>query len=314
MPFSPPAVRYRPGLPFVLLAVLLTTLWFAGGASRGDALGQVVARGVSWALIVTMLLTRVRPTFGQPHPALLLLLAMAAIPLIQLIPLPPALWQMLPGRQAFADAATLSGQAQPWRPWSIVPGATANAAASLIVPLATFLVVTGLSDREREWLPGTLLLFVTASTLIGLLQFSGSTFNNPFINDTLGQVSATFANRNHFALFMAMGVVLAPVWGFGGGRIHWRAPATLGLVLVFLLTILASGSRAGLGLGVIALLLGLLLSRENMRNALARYPRWVFPSLIAGLLAIVAIARCRSAASSPSMRDRTCATAACRRS
>lgn len=288
----PPALatqRHRPGLPLILLSVLLIALWLAGGASRGDALGQVVVRGVSWAVVIITILTRARPTLGAPHPTLLFLMAAAAIALIQLVPLPPDLWQMLPGHAIFAEAATLSGQAQPWRPWSIVPGATANAAASLIVPFATFSLVAGLSDRERGWLPGLLLLFVAASTLVGLIQFSGTVFNNPFVNDVLGEVSGTFANRNHFALLIAMGCALAPVWGFNGGRLHWRAPATLGLVLLFLLTILASGSRAGLGLGVTAVLMGLLLSRYDMKKALSRYPRWAFPSLVAGLLTIVVV-------------------------
>lgn len=287
MPFARPALRFRPSLAFLLLAGLLTILWIAGGASRGDAMGQVAVRSVSWAIVVTMLLTRIPPPARWPKPVLFFLLAAIALPLVQLIPLPPGFWQMLPGRRMFTEAVTLTGQAQPWRPWSIVPGATANAAASLIVPFATLLVVTGVSEEERKWLPGAMLLVVVASTLVGLMQFSGAVFTNPFINDTLGDVSATFANRNHFALFMAIGCLLAPFWGLTSGRFDWRAPTALGLISLFLLTILASGSRAGLGLGVIALLLGLLLAREGMQRALARYPRWVFPSLIAGTLTIV---------------------------
>lgn len=289
MTFLQSALRQRPGLSFVLLVGLLLTLWIAGGASRANVSGQVVVRGVAWLAVVAVLLTGPRSPFQRSKAVFVFLAAAVVLALVQLVPLPPGVWQLLPGRQMLADAATLSGQMQPWRPWSIVPSATANAAASLVVPFATWLLVAGLPERDRAWLPGLMLLFVLASTLIGLLQFSGAGITSPLVNATPGEVSGTFANRNHFALFIAMGCLLAPAWGFASGRLHWRTPTALGLVVLFLLTILASGSRAGLGLGVIALFLGLLLSRETMKKALSRYPRWVLPALIAGMLAIVAI-------------------------
>ncbi|WP_162721093.1 hypothetical protein, partial [Escherichia coli] len=102
-------------------------------------------------------------------------------------------------RDVFIQAATLSGQAQPWRPLSIVPGATLNALASLIVPVATWLLASSLNDDERRRLPGMLLCVVIATMLVGLVQFSGIIYDNPFVNDSPGEISGTFANRNHFS-------------------------------------------------------------------------------------------------------------------
>ena len=279
----------RPGLSFCLLGALLAVLWLAGGASRGDVSGQVVVRGVTWGLLVIALLFAPRPAPGTARPVLFILLAALALALIQLVPLPPALWQALPGRALIARAAALSGEPQPWRPWSMVPGATVNAASSLVVPLATLLLAAGLRPAERAWLPGLVLGLVAAAMLAGLLQFSGSALNNPLINDSTGAVSGTFANRNHFALFMAMGCVLAPAWAFREGRQPpWRGALALGLVLLFALTILASGSRAGLALGALGIALGLAIVWQGIRRALGRYPRWVFPALVAALVALVA--------------------------
>jgi O-antigen ligase len=190
----------------------------------------------------------------------------------------------------FAQAAELTGQAQPWRPLSIVPDGTLNAASSLIVPCVVLVLALGLRERERAWLPGLILFMVAASTFVGLLQFSGAGFNNPLINDLAGQVSGAFANRNHFALFTALGCVVAPVWAFLEGRQpKWRGPVALGLVLLFALTILASGSRAGLLLLGIALALGLIMVRQGIRKALGRYPRWLFPALIAAIIGVILI-------------------------
>lgn len=281
---------FRPGLSLLLLGILLATLWLTGGASRAEVLGQVVVRTVSWIVLIVAILFGPRPSLNGAKPVLILLGLAAVLALVQLIPLPPAVWQSLPGRGSLAEAALASGQVQPWRPWSIVPGATFNAASSLVVPFATLLLLLQLKPDERLLLPALLLGFVTISMLVGLLQFSGAVLNNVFVNDTPGAVAGTFANRNHFALFLAIGCLLAPVWSFAGEKQpRWRTPVAWGLVLLFLLTILGSGSRAGLGVGLAAVLLGLLMSRKAMQRALARYPRWVFPAVIAGIVGIVAL-------------------------
>lgn len=279
----------------LLLSVLLATLWLAGGASRADALGQVVVRTVAWIVLVVAILfvDRPRPGAGTPalvRPVAILLAVIVALPLIQLVPLPPAIWQALPGRAMLAEAAAASGQAQPWRAMSIVPGATVNAASSLIVPVVVLLLLAAMTDEERAWLPGIVLGMIGASTAVGLLQFSGAGFNNPFINETVGQVGGTFANRNHFALFLALGCLIAPCWAVLDGRSpRWRGPVALGLVLLLVLVILATGSRAGIILGAAGLAIGLFLSRKGIRRTLRRYPRWVYPALLAGIVAVVAI-------------------------
>jgi hypothetical protein len=58
-------------------------------------------------------------------------------------------------------------------------GAAINAAASLVVPIATLIFVLGLKEAERSLLPGILLGFVAASMLLGLVQFSGAGMDNP---------------------------------------------------------------------------------------------------------------------------------------
>lgn len=281
-------VRFQPSLAFVLLTMLLATLWLAGGASRGDVLGQVVVRAVAWGTMIVFFLFGER-TSSVSRPIRLLAGAALLLVLVQLIPLPPVLWQALPGRALLSQAATLAGESQPWRTISIVPEATMNAAASLVVPFAILLIVSGLRETERRWLPGMVLMLVVLSSLIGLIQFAGITINNPFVNDSMGMVDGTFANRNHFAVLIAFGCVIAPAWAFPASRAAgWRAPVGIGLVLLFALTILASGSRAGILIGFVAIVLGLVPARSGIRRTLARYPRWVSWVLVAGILVAVA--------------------------
>lgn len=277
-------------LPLVLLAALLAILLLAGGASRADALGQAVVRGASWAALIAMLLLDKTPTATPARLVLYLLIATILIVALQLIPLPPALWQSLPGRAALAGAAPVAGIAQPWRPLTMAPWATINALSSLVVPLAVLLLARKLGNDEQARLRGLLLVLIALSALIGLLQFSGAGVENAFVNYTIGDVSGTMANRNHFALLMAIGCLIAPVWAFSAHRAaRWRAPFALALLLLFLLVILASGSRAGLLVGVLATVIGIVLARRGLKRELAGAPKWLFPALLI-LVAVLAIA------------------------
>lgn len=289
-------IPYRSGTsvsisgPVVTLAALLGVLWLAGGASRPDVFGQVLVRSAAWLVLIGALLVMKRPTIRDVRPVAVLMFAVSGLALIQLVPLPPEVWQALPGRAVFERAALLAGESQPWRPLAIVPGAAYNAAASLIVPIAFFILVIRLDEREAAWLPGMLLTFIAIATLPGLAQFAGAAFNNPLINDTPGQVSGIFANRNHFALLLAFGCLLAPAWAFGSGSgALWRMVVALGLILVFTLTILATGSRAGLFLGLLALVIGFGLTWSRIRQILHRGPKWLFPALITGIVAVMVI-------------------------
>lgn len=262
-------------LPFLLLAGLLAIILITGGASRADVLGQPIVRGAAAAaLIAAVFLAPADTARTMRMPLALLGLAMA-LALLQLIPLPPAWWSALTGHAPLRQAVTGD---QPWRPWSIQPGATLNAAMSLLVPLAVLLLATAIRRTERALILLVVLVLISASALLGLVQFAGSPFNSPFVNDSPGDASAFFANRNHFALFLALGCFLAPVWGtWNSRRATWRAPLAIGLVVLFLLLILASGSRAGVALGLLGTGIGLGMARQLVRHQHWRLPRWAEP-------------------------------------
>jgi len=280
--------RFSPDLSFVLLAVLFVILWLAGGASREDVAGQIVVRAASWIAIVIAVLFARRPRIEEARAATLVLLAAILLCIAQLIPLPPGVWRALPGRAAFTDP--LISPPDLWRPLSLVPGATVNALFSLATPLAVLVLATGVREGQRLWIPIVILAVIGFALLIGLLQFTGAQITNPLVNGGAGQVDGLFANRNHYALFLAVGLLIAPVWGVGAGSVsHVRAPIALGLVLLLVLTILASGSRAGMVLGGIALVLGLTIARRGVKSALHRYPRWTLSAIGVGIAALIAI-------------------------
>lgn len=282
---------WSPSLPFLLLVGLLSILWLAGGAARADVLGQAIVRITSWATLILCAVFGTMPHRPELRPLVMLMFAAIGLALLQSIPLPPGIWRMLPGRSVLEGAASVSNQAASWRPLAIVPDAALNALSSLVVPCAVLLLTMGLQEDERRWMPGIILGLVVVASIIGLLQLSGAGFDNPFINDTPGQMGGNFANRNHFALFLAVGCLIAPVWAFSGNvrRAAWRFPVAIALVVLFSLTILASGSRGGALVGLLSLPVAMLLAKQGIQHEFRRAPRWLFPAIAAAIFAIIAI-------------------------
>jgi O-antigen ligase len=277
---------------------MLTLLWLAGGASVATVIGQVIVRVASIVVLIAGTVLGLRPNLQDAKPIWVILGAAIGLALLQLLPLSPALWQSLPGRAMLAEAASAAEQPQPWRSWAIVPGGAINAAASLIVPLTVLLLVNCIRSDERASLPGLLLAVIVSAMLVGLLQFSGADVTNPLVNAQRGVVDGLFANRNHFALFLAIGCVVAPVWAYDRDhaqrspnalRARWRVLVAFALDVLFLLVILGGGSRAGVLLGVLGTGLGLLIVHRRIGHDLKHYSRWVFPAVITGVIATFAI-------------------------
>lgn len=290
----PPPVSDRPDFgarfSFWMLATLLVVLWFAGGASRADVLGQPVTRFFAWAMLIAFVIVSPRLDWRRAKPAFLLLAGAIFLVLLQLVPLPPAVWAGLPGRELLTGAAEVSGQPQPWRPLSVSPSRTINALGSLVVPACVLVLAVNLTKEQHWRIAGLLLALTFAGCLAAMLQFAGAQYQNPLINYQPGSISGNFANRNHFALFAALGCLLAPVWGFRSNRVsHWRAIAGFALLPFFLLVILATGSRTGLALGAVAILVGLLIARKPMLQILRAWPRGRVGGMVAATLLVLTV-------------------------
>lgn len=276
---------------FWLLAALLVVLWFAGGASRADVAGQSITRFFAWASLIAYVLTSSPFDWRRVKPVFVLLVCSILLVLLQLVPLPPAIWTALPGRALLTGAAEVSGQAQPWRPLSVSPSGTVNALGSLVVPACALVLAANLTKGQHWRIGGLLLALIFAGCLLAMLQFAGVEYDNPLINYQAGTISGNFANRNHFALFVALGCLIAPVWGFKGGlQSNWKALASISLLPFFLLVILATGSRMGLALAGVAILTGLFIVWPNIFQVLQSWPRRRVYSIVATtLLALVGL-------------------------
>ncbi|MCP3732909.1 O-antigen ligase family protein [Sphingomonas sp. MG17] len=274
----------RPGVNFIMLCLLLAALWFAGGASRGNVSAQIIVRAAAFGALIAMIVFGQRPGLASARAVWIFMGAALAIAVIQLLPLPEDLWRSLPARDIVAEVPVAGAT----RTWSQMPGGTLNALIGLVVPLVVLALTSALAKNESEWLPTVCLGLAAASMVLGVMQFSGAGFDNPLLNDTPGSVSGMFANRNHYALLLALGCLLVPVWIFREHRpMRWRGGAGLSLMLLFALTILASGSRVGMVVGALAVGIAGILSWPELRRELRQAPRWVFPAIVVAVPALL---------------------------
>jgi O-antigen ligase len=263
----------RPSASFALLIALLVGILIAGGASRGDQLGQVVVRVGAWLTVAVAILVNPRPIFETTRPVAILLFTIVVLPLMQLIPLPPAIWQSFPGREILLSEAIRYPQGQAWRPLSLSPDDTLNALSSLIVPVAVLTLIDGLRASEFALLPRLLIGLTLAELLVGLVQLSGNPFDQPLINYG-GDVSGTFANRNHFALSLSFLVLMTLPSLIESQRsypLRIANGAALS-VLVFLAT-LGSGSRSGMVIVTLAFVVACMAIRESIAQKISSVSR-----------------------------------------
>lgn len=280
------------------LIALLGVLLVVGGASRSDVLGQPIARLASWMAVLFYIIFLHEKNSAIRRFPILFLGAAVLLVALQLVPLPPGIWTQLPGREIFMEAARISTEAQPWRPISVSPSATMNSLHSLVVPLAVLLLASKLSLNQNFRTALAMLAMVALSALLAILQFTGVNFDNPFVND-IGLNSGTFANRNHLALFVACGSVFAFAL-VSSSHLSGRniSPLLLALVPLFLLAAIASGSRMGIVLGLLAIVFGFAIAwREIVHIKLSGSPLFteerltslpIVAASIAGLVLMVA--------------------------
>lgn len=282
-------------LSLVLLIALFSMAWVAGGASQPFVFGQVITRLFAGLVIATFVILSSGFEWRRIGFPLGLLSATIAMVLLQLVPLPPAIWEAFPGRAVVSEVANVSGIKQPWRPLSMSPSATVNSFHSLLVPL-TALILTGQISRRQIWrLVDVFLLLVFGSCVIGIVQFAGISVYSPFINRVDGAVSGFFANRNHFALMISIGALVLPVWaGSDRGNPKLRLLIAAGLLPLFALLIFASGSRAGILVAVLGIVMGFVIAWKPLVRLINPTPakhRAIGIVCVAGLtVAIAALA------------------------
>lgn len=239
--------------PFRVLAVLLLAVFLMGGGSRADIASLPILRPLSALALGYALWGLGWPDLVRPKFLYGMAAAIVGLVLLQLVPLPPALWAALPGRGLIAEIDRAAGLGEIWRPMSVVPSATSNALFSLIPPMAALLLATRLRREEHVAIMLLLLGIGLLSAILAVFQLVGAPDSPLYFYQVTNHGSAVglFANRNHQAVFLSSLFPLLAVFASARTRsLFFDQRIRLGLALAmggFLIPlILVTGSRMGL--------------------------------------------------------------------
>jgi O-antigen ligase len=256
-------------VPAYLLACLLL-----GGASAAGFLANCMLQIVAIPLIGWSIwqLLQASPA-PQARPPLMLLALLVTALVLQLIPMPPALWTLLPGRGPVVEGYRLLGVPLPWLPLTLAPSAALASLLWLLPAIAAFLAVTVLGAFRGRWIAGAIVGVTLASIALGALQVVGGTSGGAYLYriTNYGVAVGFFANGNHNAtlLLVCIPFLAALQAALLRRKSSPRSASAIRLMVasayaVIFVGLLLNASLAGIGLSVpVALTTWLLFGRQR---------------------------------------------------
>jgi O-antigen ligase len=244
------------------MLVLVLALVLGGGPSQ--PLFTMVIELAALPLIVLAFGAMTAERVTGAIPALILVALIALTPLLQMIPLPPALWTALPGREtpvALLAAGAITPEAHPL---TLEPDGTLRAGLALLPGIAIFLSTLGATLAERRRLATIIVGATIAGAMLGILQLANGADFDLYTTAHSANLIGFFANRNHEANMLLVGMLLAAGLAAGASP-HRTAPRLIAgaLMLLFSAAAVVTISRMGMLLLPIALAgSGILLLRR----------------------------------------------------
>jgi O-Antigen ligase len=248
-----------PNMTFFVLCLFIGVVFLTGGGSRSDISSLLFLRPFAF-LVLGFAVYRIRLEDIKRYRFLFIFAAVIIfVVAAHLIPLPPKIWHILPGRGILIKAENAANIVGVWRPLAMDTQAAWNAFFSLSIPLAVLFLVARLDRDHRSKLLIVVLIIGFLSGLLGLIQIVSDPRGPMYLYQITNNGSAVgfFANRNHHGIFLACLFPMLAVFASTNIRTveqaRIRAFAAIICSLVLIPLLLVTGSRNGLILGAIGL-------------------------------------------------------------
>lgn len=233
---------------FVAIAMI-----FGGGGSPSPKAEIIVQLGFVAALLAWVWWApRGNEEALQPVPHRLALLGsmLLFVPILQLLLLPPQIWQSLPGRELQVASLSLVDGANSWQPLSISPARTLAGLLALMPAVAVMWATAQLPSRDRRFLILSIALLSIAGAVLGALQLaSGGASFYLYEMSHRGWLTAFHANRNAAVDVLLIGSLAMSAFFASKATppalLRRRMPVLLAGQAVLLLAAILTGSRMG---------------------------------------------------------------------
>ena len=243
---------------FIAVALVIAAMGLGGGGSSAPRSEMVLQLIAALAAAAWLVFSREPATNRKAHQRLWILAGvLLTLPCLQLLPLPPAIWQRLPGREQELAALGLVGAGAAWMPWSITPARTFASLLAMLPALLAMGMVAGLDRAGRGWVMAAIAGMALVSLLLGALQLSAGMAAGwrPYGIENLGFLNGFQANRNAQADVLLIGLVAsaAALRAWSDCRRASVDVIFAAIAALLLLGCVLTGSRAGMALIPVAL-------------------------------------------------------------
>ena len=274
------------------LPLYLLTCLILGGASAGGHLANGLLQATGLILIAHLLyvgkpanVSKLTATGDRtswlglaPEDRLIewLLLLFIGWLFVQMIPMPPFIWQNLPGRTPIIEGDAILGMADVWRPISMQPGQTLFSGLGLIPPVA--ILMLALRTNEPEMRVSIILILAVAviSMPLGLIQLAQGPGSPAYFYDITNDNASVgfFANSNHLATLCLIALVFCADLPYDQKKQRkkvqmWRFVRILFLVFL-LISLVINRSLAGFAL-TIPVLIYWASRIDRIRNIVSQF-------------------------------------------
>jgi O-antigen ligase len=298
------SIRFLGAFALTLFALVL------GGASRPEILSNTVVAALAIAFLA-ILLADYRSYLAVPVPrnSLIIILAICSIPVLQLVPIPRFIFNLLGDSQVRPQA--IEPYLGYFRQISVAPRSTLESVGFLAIPVSLFLAILVLGYRQRRWLIYLILCVSAISFFLGLLQVLGDPNGGLYFYSITnnGRTVGFFSNRNHLAALFYCSILLAAplIFADRASRSRQSHPIQSNrnndleliqkyflpvvgsiAILLLILGITLTTSRAGVALGFLAIGLSLLVCRptSNAQSHTGRFQYLVLALILAVLAGV----------------------------
>ncbi|MBL9066199.1 MAG: O-antigen ligase family protein [Sphingopyxis sp.] len=293
---SPARPAKRDALRWLLPAAILLAM-LIGGSSRADVLPLLILRPLSALLLVFGVYCYGGAAWRQSPALMALALGVVLLAVAHVVPLPPVLWSMLPGRDVIVQTYEVAAMPLPWLSLSMSPAGAWNALFSLMLPLAVLILALAAKPDDRVRALKWVMVIALISGFIGLLQILGPPRGPLYFYKVTNAGAAVgfFANRNHQAVLMASLFPLLATYAAladnSRGRLQLHRAIAIAAAAFIAPMILVTGSRNGLVLGAVGLVLAVWVygkgtEKPAVKSATMRWRQWSPIAVVAALVGL----------------------------
>lgn len=284
-------------------AALLILCFVYGGDSAKGNLGMMAAQMLAIPLLIFGVFRAAqRGNLRSARWAVVVAILIALLPLLQLLPIPASLWTLPIGRLSLLQDLDAVGIASVDQRWSLSPSATERDFYFLLPGLALFFCMLGLGRTAWRRMLGLIVVICVANLVLAFAQVAAGqdSFLNPYPKFAPA-MAGVFANRNHQADLLAIGLMLVVVFlidNWKQARDNQRSFGKLGALafvgLIFVLALPLVGSRAGVIVAMVMLMAALLTSGLPAWQSFRRKPALQIGALMTLIIFVAGLQAARA--------------------